>query len=107
MREALSTDVQAAFDSDPAAQSTDETVFSYPGLYAICVQRLAHELYKMDVPLLPRIMTDTRIVSRESTSIPDNSARVSSSIMAPASSSVKRPRSATTSRSIKASRWGP
>jgi serine O-acetyltransferase len=58
VREALSTDVQAAFESDPAAQSTDETVFSYPGLYAICVQRLAHEFYQMDVPLLPRIMTE-------------------------------------------------
>ncbi len=58
VRAVLSTDVQAAFDSDPAAQSTDETVFSYPGLYAISVQRLAHEFYKMDVPLLPRIMTE-------------------------------------------------
>jgi serine O-acetyltransferase len=58
VREVLSSDVQAAFDSDPAAQTVDETVFSYPGLYAICVQRLAHELHKMDVPLLPRIMTE-------------------------------------------------
>ncbi len=58
VREMLSLDVQAAFDSDPAAQSTDEAIFSYPGLYAICVQRLAHEFYKMPVPLLPRIMTE-------------------------------------------------
>jgi serine O-acetyltransferase len=58
VREMLSSDVQAAFDSDPAAQSTDETVFSYPGLYAISVQRLAHEFFKLDVPLLPRIMTE-------------------------------------------------
>jgi serine O-acetyltransferase len=58
VRAMLSTDVQAAFDSDPAAQSTDETVFSYPGLYAISVQRLAHEFYLLDVPLLPRIMTE-------------------------------------------------
>ena len=58
VRETLSDDVQAAFDSDPAAQSTDETVFSYPGLYAISVQRLAHEFYSLDVPLLPRIMTE-------------------------------------------------
>ena len=58
VREVLSSDVQAAFDSDPAAQSTDETVFSYPGLYAISVQRLAHEFWLMDVPLLPRIMTE-------------------------------------------------
>ena len=58
VREILSDDVQAAFDSDPAAASTDETVFSYPGLYAISVQRLAHEFYALDVPLLPRIMTE-------------------------------------------------
>lgn len=58
VRAMLADDVQAAFDSDPAAQSTDETVFSYPGLYAISVQRLAHEFYKLDVPLLPRIMTE-------------------------------------------------
>jgi serine O-acetyltransferase len=58
LREILATDVQAAFDSDPAAQSTDETIFSYPGLLAITVQRLAHEFYKLDVPLLPRIMTE-------------------------------------------------
>jgi serine O-acetyltransferase len=58
IREMLASDVQAAFDSDPAAQSTDETIFSYPGLYSITVQRLAHEFYRMNVPLLPRIMTE-------------------------------------------------
>jgi serine O-acetyltransferase len=58
VRDLLADDVQAAFDGDPAAKSTDETIFCYPGLYAISVQRLAHELYKMDVPLLPRIMTE-------------------------------------------------
>ncbi len=58
VRELLATDVQAAFDSDPAAQSTDETVFCYPGLFAISVQRMAHEFYNMGVPLLPRIMTE-------------------------------------------------
>jgi serine O-acetyltransferase len=58
VREMLAEDVQAAFDGDPAAQSTDETIFSYPGLFAISVQRMAHEFYKMDVPLLPRIMTE-------------------------------------------------
>jgi len=58
VRELLAADVQAAFDGDPAAQSTDETVFSYPGLFAISVQRIAHEFYKLDVPLLPRIMTE-------------------------------------------------
>jgi serine O-acetyltransferase len=58
VREILATDVQAAFDGDPAAHSTDETIFSYPGLMAITVQRLAHEFYKLEVPLLPRIMTE-------------------------------------------------
>jgi serine O-acetyltransferase len=58
VREMLSQDVQAAFDGDPAAQSTDETIFCYPGLFAIFVQRMAHEFYKMNVPLLPRIMTE-------------------------------------------------
>jgi serine O-acetyltransferase len=58
VREMLASDVQAAFDSDPAAQSTDETIFCYPGLFAIAVQRLAHEFYVLKVPLLPRIMTE-------------------------------------------------
>ncbi len=58
IRQMLADDVQAAFDGDPAAQSTDECVFSYPGLFAITVQRLAHEFYKLDVPMLPRIMTE-------------------------------------------------
>src|SRR5688572_18637934 len=58
VREVLATDVQAAFDGDPAAKSTDETIFCYPGLLAITVQRLAHEFYKLKVPLLPRIMTE-------------------------------------------------
>ncbi len=58
VRALLATDVQAAFDGDPAATSTDETIFCYPGLLAITVQRLAHEFYILDVPLLPRIMTE-------------------------------------------------
>lgn len=58
VRNILATDVQAAFEGDPAAQSTDETIFCYPGLFAIFVQRLAHEFYKFKVPLLPRIMTE-------------------------------------------------
>jgi serine O-acetyltransferase len=58
VRTLLAEDLQAAFEGDPAAQSTDETIFSYPGLMAITIQRLAHEFYKMDVPLLPRIMTE-------------------------------------------------
>ena len=58
VREMLAMDVKASFDGDPAAQSTDETIFCYPGLFAISVQRLAHEFYKLGVPLLPRIMTE-------------------------------------------------
>jgi serine O-acetyltransferase len=58
VRDLLATDVQAAFDGDPAAKSTDETIFCYPGLLAITVQRLAHEFGELGVPLLPRIMTE-------------------------------------------------
>ncbi len=58
IREILLTDVEAAFEGDPAAQSTDETIFCYPGLFTIFVQRLAHEFYVQHVPLLPRIMTE-------------------------------------------------
>ncbi|MBQ9069110.1 MAG: serine acetyltransferase [Eggerthellaceae bacterium] len=54
----LLTDVQAAFDGDPAAQSKEEIIFSYPGFFAIFVYRLAHELYLLDVPLIPRIMSE-------------------------------------------------
>jgi len=58
IREVLATDVQAAFDGDPAAGDTDEIIFSYPGIYAITVYRLAHELFLLNVPLIPRIMTE-------------------------------------------------
>ncbi len=54
----LLTDVQALYDGDPAAASKEEVIFSYPGLYAIYVYRLAHVLYEMDVPIIPRIMTE-------------------------------------------------
>jgi len=58
LRAVVQTDVQAAFDGDPAATSKDEVIFCYPGLFAITVYRLAHILYTLDVPLLPRIMTE-------------------------------------------------
>ena len=58
IREVLQTDVQAAFDGDPAALSRDEVLVSYPFVEAIGVQRLAHELYLKDIPLIPRIMTE-------------------------------------------------
>ena len=58
VRDVLAGDVQAAFDGDPAARNTDETIFCYPGVFAIFVQRLAHEFFHLGVPLLPRIMTE-------------------------------------------------
>lgn len=58
LREILATDVQAAYDGDPAAYNTDEVIFSYPGVFAISVNRIAHELHVMGVPLIPRIMTE-------------------------------------------------
>ncbi len=58
LREYLATDVQAAFDGDPAAQSTEEIVLSYPGLSAITTYRIAHELWVRGVPLIPRIMSE-------------------------------------------------
>ncbi len=58
VREMLSQDVQAAFDGDPAASCTAEVLLSYPAVLAITIYRYAHELYCMDVPLMPRIMTE-------------------------------------------------
>ena len=59
IREMLKLDVSAAFDGDPAAQSFEEIVISYPCIVAIAIHRIAHELYLMDVPLIPRIMAET------------------------------------------------
>jgi serine O-acetyltransferase len=58
IREFLATDVIAAFDGDPAAKSKDEIIFCYPGVFAISIHRLAHELYQLSVPLIPRIMSE-------------------------------------------------
>ena len=58
VRAMVQTDVQAAYDGDPAATSKDEVIFCYPGLFAITVYRLAHVLYTLNVPMLPRIMTE-------------------------------------------------
>lgn len=54
----VATDVDAAYEGDPAARSRMEVVMAYPGLYAVTVHRLAHVLYKLDVPVLPRIMSE-------------------------------------------------
>lgn len=58
IREYADTDVQAAFNGDPAAFNKDEIIISYPGLYAVLVNRIAHELYLLNIPLIPRIMTE-------------------------------------------------
>ncbi len=58
IRALVQTDLQAAFDGDPAATSLAEIIFAYPGLFAITVYRLAHELYLLGVPMLPRIMSE-------------------------------------------------
>ena len=58
IQQMLLKDVQAAFDGDPAAQSKEEIIFSYPGFFAVFVYRIAHELYVRDVPLIPRIMSE-------------------------------------------------
>lgn len=58
IRRILATDVQATFDGDPAAKSHDEIIFSYPGIFAIMVHRVAHRLFELEVPLLPRIMNE-------------------------------------------------
>ena len=54
----LSLDVQAHYDGDPAAKSLDEVIFSYPGMFAITIYRIAHELHEIGVPLIPRIMSE-------------------------------------------------
>jgi len=58
VREKLTGDVEAAYEGDPAARGFDEIVVSYPGLLAIAVYRIAHKLFHLDVPLIPRIMTE-------------------------------------------------
>jgi len=58
IREILQTDMEAAYDGDPAAKSKEEVLVSYPFIEAIAVQRLAHELYLKNVALIPRIMTE-------------------------------------------------
>ena len=58
VRAMLETDLEAAFQGDPAAKYIDEIILSYPGMFAITVNRLAHELFLREVPLIPRIMTE-------------------------------------------------
>ena len=58
VRRLVETDVCAAYDGDPAATSRMEVVMAYPGLYAVTIHRLAHELYRLKVPILPRVMSE-------------------------------------------------
>jgi serine O-acetyltransferase len=58
LRELLQTDIEAAYNGDPAALSKEEVILAYPFVETIAVQRLAHELYLKNIPLIPRIMTE-------------------------------------------------
>ena len=58
LRTLLAKDVRAAYEGDPACKSLDEVIFCYPGLEAVTVYRLAHLLHKLEVPLIPRMMTE-------------------------------------------------
>ena len=58
IRELIASDAQAALDGDPAAHSIDEVIFCYPGLEAVTVYRLAHELQLLHIPLIPRMLTE-------------------------------------------------
>ena len=85
LRKILALDVQAAYDGDPACKSLDEVIFCYPGLEAVTVYRLAHILHGLEVPLIPRMMTEW---AHRRTGIDIHPARrsaiISSSITAPA-----------------------
>jgi len=58
IRRQLSKDVRATFDGDPAARSYDEIIFSYPGIQAITIYRIAHRLFELGIPILPRTMSE-------------------------------------------------
>lgn len=58
IRDICQTDVQAAYEGDPAARSVEEIILAYPCVLVISIQRLAHELYRLNVPLLPRMLTE-------------------------------------------------
>jgi serine O-acetyltransferase len=58
LRGVLATDIRAAYEGDPAAKGYDEIIFSYPGLFAITVYRMAHQLFEQGIALIPRIMTE-------------------------------------------------
>ena len=103
IQEMLRKDLTANYNGDPAASSRQEVVLSYPGMFAIFIYRIAHELYLEQVPMLPRIMTSTPTRRRASTStLARPSASISPSTTAPVSSSARRRSSATACSSIRA-----
>ena len=58
VRRMVASDVEAAFEGDPALRTRDEAIFAYPGIFAVTNQRIAHELHVLGVPLIPRIITE-------------------------------------------------
>ena len=58
IQKTLATDVRATYEGDPAAHGYDEIIFSYPGILALTVYRVAHRLHELDIPIIPRIMTE-------------------------------------------------
>ena len=58
MRILLGKDIRAAYEGDPAARGFDDIIFSYPGLFAVTTYRIAHELHRLEIPLIPRIMSE-------------------------------------------------
>jgi len=58
VRRLVRSDVEAAYEGDPALKSRDEAIFAYPGIFAVTNQRIAHELHLLGVPLIPRIITE-------------------------------------------------
>ncbi len=108
VRDLLQTDTEAAFQGDPAALSKEEVIVAYPFIEAIAVQRLAHELYLQQVPLIPRIMTEWAHGRTGIDLHPGaRSARIFLLTTAPARSSAKPPSLAGTSSSTRASGWWP
>ena len=102
IQELLLKDLTANYNGDPAASSRQEIILSYPGMFAIFIYRIAHELYLEKVPMIPRIMTEYAL-RRASTSTPARpSGNISPSTTAPAWSSARRPSSVTACSSIRA-----
>ena len=103
IRDTLDTDVQAAYEGDPAATCREEVMLAYPAFEAISIFRIAHELYLMKVPMLPRMMTE---YAHSLTGIDIHPApplgRTSSLTTAPVWSSARPPSSESASSCIRA-----